>query len=93
MFDTHEVKKIEPQLAGCLYRETEGTKKDWFGYLNIPEAELKAFAELIRDAPRIANPDGSKIVRVKLLGWNRNSKGKSWIKFIFGRQFHAVTNS
>ena len=76
------VKKLN--LSGSLHREVADAEKDWFGYINLPESSLNDFAELIRNSPRVADRNGGQVVRLKLYGWNRQSNGKNWIKFVFG---------
>jgi hypothetical protein len=67
------------KLHGSLFREPEGAKKDWFGYLNIAESEFEGFARALREAPRVTNRDGGKAVCFKIAGWNRQANGKAFI--------------
>ena len=70
------------QLTAALHRNPDSNVKDWFGYLNIPEQQLEGFATAIRNAPRTHNPAGEPQITFKIAGWNRNTKGKGWIKLV-----------
>lgn len=67
------------QLNAVLFREDPSAKKEWFGYLTIPESEFQGLADALREAPRVASSDGRQSVRFKIAGWNRQTHGKPFI--------------